>query len=88
MLVLVAAALALLPDLADACAVCTTGRDDETRTAFIWTTVFMSLTPLMLVGAGVFWLRRRLREQEAEQAQADGPRARAELPRPASAPSR
>jgi high-affinity Fe2+/Pb2+ permease len=47
------------PSLASACSVCFTGKTDETRQAFIGTTVFMTFLPLLLVGCVVWWLRRR-----------------------------
>lgn len=53
------------PEIARACSVCSAGRDDETRAAFIGTTVFLSVLPLVVIGAGVLWLRKRLRELEA-----------------------
>lgn len=60
--------LTLVPRLAEACAVCSAGRTDESRLAFIWTTVFMSVLPLAAIGAGVMWLRRAmLRAREAER---------------------
>ena len=61
---LVAAAVVLSPRVALACSVCSAGRDDETRAAFIATTGFMTLLPLVLIGGLVWWLRRRARELE------------------------
>ena len=51
------------PRLALACSVCTAGRDDEANRAFIITTIFLSVTPLaMLGGFGLFlYLRHRQR---------------------------
>ena len=48
----------LFPEMAGACAVCFSGRD-ETRAAFLATTLLLSVLPLAMVGALVFWLRRR-----------------------------
>ena len=60
-----AAALALwAPRVAHACSVCGAGRDDETRTAFLITTGFLTVLPLLLVGGVAWWLRRRARELE------------------------
>jgi hypothetical protein len=62
-----AAAAALLgtiagvPRVAAACAVCMAGYNDETRQAFLASTAFMSLLPLLLIGGLVWWLRRRAR---------------------------
>jgi hypothetical protein len=58
---LVAAAQAA-PRAAAACAVCSSGREDETRFAFLWTTAFLSALPLGMVAGIALWLRRRLRE--------------------------
>lgn len=61
-------AIALLPELAAACAVCTAGTGEDSRQAFIWTTVFLSVLPLAAIGAGVLWLRRAMvRAREAER---------------------
>lgn len=63
----VAAVLLAAPRAADACAVCFSGKTDETRIAFILTTAFMTVMPFVLLGAAVLWLRRHLREHEAAQ---------------------
>jgi hypothetical protein len=58
-------AFVALPDVAHACAVCFDATD-ENRQAFIVTTAFLTLLPLgMVTGAGL-WLRRRIRERDAE----------------------
>lgn len=57
--------VALLPGLAAACAVCMTGKDDETRAAFGWMTAFMSIIPFVLGGGVLWWLRSRLKEIES-----------------------
>ena len=64
---LLAALLAALPRAAEACAVCTSGRADETRVAFIATTAFMTAMPLLLVGGLVLYLRRRLHKLRSLQ---------------------
>jgi hypothetical protein len=48
----------LTPEIAAACSVCFSGRD-ETRAAFLATTVLLSALPLAMVGSLVFWLYRR-----------------------------
>jgi high-affinity Fe2+/Pb2+ permease len=50
------------PAVAEACAVCFSGRSDETREAFRLTTVFLTFLPLSAVGGVVWWLRRRARQ--------------------------
>ena len=65
---LVAALVVASPQASRACAVCMSGRDDETRTAFLLTTVFLSLLPLVAAGSAAWWLRRRVRELERRAA--------------------
>lgn len=56
------AAIALAPRAALACSVCSAGRDDEARAAFLGTTALLSLLPLALIGGLAWWVRRRSRE--------------------------
>ena len=51
-----------LPGWAAACAVCAPG-DEESRSAFIWTTVMLSVLPPGMVGGLVWWLWRQHRER-------------------------
>lgn len=62
---LVTWALVAAPRLAEACAVCTSGREDESNTAFLISTIFLSLLPLAGLGTLVFVVWRRLRALEA-----------------------
>ena len=71
-LALLAPLLVLLPRISEACAVCSAGRDDESRWAFILMTAFMTLMPFVLVGGVIFWLRRRLIDLEAVHDEARG----------------
>jgi hypothetical protein len=50
------------PSLVEACAVCSAGREDESRTAFIIGTAFMTALPMILVGGLVWWIRKKTRE--------------------------
>jgi hypothetical protein len=62
-----------LPRVAMACAVCTAGRDEKNETAFILSTVFLSVLPLASLGTliGVVWRRlRKLEEETRRQAEA------------------
>ena len=59
--------LVAAPRLAAACSVCSAGRDEENRIAFIITTAFMSLLPLLLIGGLVFWLWGRFRALDEQQ---------------------
>ncbi|MFP8879760.1 MAG: hypothetical protein AAEJ52_11355 [Myxococcota bacterium] len=61
------AVIPLLPGLARACAVCFSGRSDETREAFIATTAFMTFLPILLIGGVVWWFRRRVLAMRAEE---------------------
>lgn len=55
------------PRIAEACAVCSAGREDQTRTAFIIGTAFMTALPMVLVGGMVWWVRKKtLEAQELE----------------------
>jgi hypothetical protein len=65
---LLAAALLLAPRVSQACAVCMSGREEASQWAFIGTTIVLSLLPLGLIGGVVFWIRRRVRQMEADEA--------------------
>jgi sulfite exporter TauE/SafE len=52
-------AIAGVPGVSAACAVCFAGTDDASRVAFISTTVFMTLLPLGLLGTAGWWAYRR-----------------------------
>ena len=56
------------PSIAEACSVCTAGRDEENAAAFLMTTIFMSILPLLALGTLLYVLRRRFRKLEAESA--------------------
>ena len=60
--------LTLAPRAAQACAVCFSGRTDETRVAFILTTALLTFLPFVLLGAAGWWLWRRVREHDEAQA--------------------
>ena len=56
---LIAAALTTLPaQQALACAVCFSGRD-ESRIAYLITTIGMTAMPLLALGAGIWWVVRK-----------------------------
>ena len=59
----------LSPSIASACSVCTAGRDEENAAAFLITTIFMSVLPLLALGTFVYVLWRRFQKLEAETAQ-------------------
>lgn len=63
------ALLLLAPEASQACAVCFSGRD-ETRVAFLVTTILMTLLPLAMIGALVLWLRQRVRAAAQAAAEA------------------
>jgi hypothetical protein len=60
-----ASAIVISPRLAQACSVCA-DPEAANRTAFIITTVLLSVLPLLLVGGMVAWLWRRAAQLEAE----------------------
>lgn len=64
------ALLVLAPRIALACPVCMGGRDDETRAAFLVTTLFLSVLPLALIGGVIWWLMRRVRALEEQRSAA------------------
>lgn len=62
-LALAAVALAWTADLAYACPSCASPLE-ENRQAFVDTTIFLTVVPLMMMGGFIWWLRRKLREQD------------------------
>jgi hypothetical protein len=66
---LLAAFLALAPELSHACAVCGSALDDDgSRTAYLVTTAVLSALPLALFGGILLWLRARSRRQNGADA--------------------
>ncbi len=57
-----------MPRLAAACAVCQGGVGGGTSRAFAIGSLFLSVLPLAVIGAAVFYLRRRARAIESEAA--------------------
>jgi len=55
---LLAAVLTALPAIAAACPTCGVG-NGRNKMAFFVTTIFLSLLPLGIIGAGLFWLARK-----------------------------
>ena len=72
------------PRLAWGCAVCSAGRDDETRQAFIVTTGLLTFLPLAMIAGLVWWVRRRARELDGAGASVDGPPSLSALSRSSS----
>ena len=56
-------AVAWLADSAAACPSCASPLE-ENRQAFVDTTIFLTVVPLMLIGGLIWWIRRRLRAME------------------------
>ena len=56
-------ALAWVADLAYACPSCASPLE-ENRQAFVDTTVFLTVVPLMMMGGFIWWLRRRIRAMD------------------------
>jgi hypothetical protein len=66
-------AFALLPaQQAVACAVCFSGRD-ESRVAYLLTTLFMTAIPIAALAGGIAWVvRKAARQQDAPRGGSDG----------------
>jgi hypothetical protein len=62
-----ALAWAAAPDAALACSVCGGADSPAVRQAFLWTTGFLTVLPLGLLGGFLWWLRRRVRGLERER---------------------
>ncbi|MGB8329923.1 MAG: hypothetical protein WCE62_07330 [Polyangiales bacterium] len=60
----VTVALAWGADLAYACPSCTSPLE-ENRQAFVDTTIFLTLVPLLMIGGFIWWIRRKTREIDA-----------------------
>lgn len=74
---LLAAVLTALPAIALACPSCGVG-NGRNKMAFFVTTVFLTLLPLSLIGAGLFWLARKGRAfigSEFRESDEDAPAA-------------
>ena len=56
-------ALAWVADLAYACPSCASPLE-ENRQAFVDTTVFLTVVPLMMMGGFIWWFRRRMRAMD------------------------
>ena len=59
-----AVAVAWVADAAYACPSCASPLE-ENRQAFVDTTIFLSLAPLLMIGGLVWWILRRAREMDA-----------------------
>lgn len=57
-------ALLCAPSVSHACSMCMATRTRENQLAFIWTTVFLSVTPLVAIGGIALWLRHRIRQAD------------------------
>jgi len=62
---------AALPDAASACAMCLAGQNGGTTRAFAIGSLFLSITPLAVIGALVLYVRRRARKLAAAEAARD-----------------
>jgi hypothetical protein len=59
-------AIALLPDAAAACSVCL-GGDEDSRKAFLFTTVLLSMLPISMIGALAWWVWRSVRDADDDE---------------------
>lgn len=60
--------VALAPEAGSACSMCLASQGEDVRYAFLWTTGFLSLLPVGMLGLAVWWLRRRVRAQDQREA--------------------
>ncbi len=60
---LVAVLVASTARIASACPSCASPLE-ENRQAFVDTTIFLTVVPLMMIGGFIWWLRKRSREME------------------------
>jgi len=58
----------LTPLAASACPLCLAAQDENVQFAYMFASAFMTFLPLVLGGALVYWLRRRARRIEFENA--------------------
>lgn len=80
------AALVSLPSLAAACPTCGVG-NGRNVTAFFVTTVVLSLLPLGLIGAGIYWLARNGRTFIASEFRESDEAARPAAPAAGTGPA-
>ncbi len=59
-----AALVTLSVDVARACPSCASPLE-ENRQAFVDTTIFLTVVPLMMIGGLIWWIRRKVRERDA-----------------------
>lgn len=59
-----AVAVTLAVDVACACPSCASPLE-ENRQAFVDTTIFLTVVPLMMIGGLIWWIRRKVRERDA-----------------------
>lgn len=74
-IVLAFATTVFVPSLAQACSVCTAGREEENAAAFLLSTIFMSLLPLTVIGTIVsvlWWHLRKLDADDSRERAAGG----------------
>ena len=80
---LLVAVLLFAPSVSQACSQCLATRTRENQIAFIATTVFLSIMPLLVAGGIALFLRKRVREMKArEEARAAAREERAPEPSP------
>lgn len=59
----VAVGFTSVADLAYACPSCASPLE-ENRQAFVDTTIFLTVVPLMMIGGLIWWIRRKVRQME------------------------
>jgi len=64
----IALALMWAPDAAQACSVCIGTQSADTQIAYRAMTAFMTFTPMAIVGGVIYWIYRRFKALDAEEA--------------------
>lgn len=71
---------AAIPSLVHACPVCFSAQNENNRVAFVVSTMFLTLLPLGMLTAGLWWAWRRLRQQDEPASMGDSEAAAAPAP--------
>lgn len=65
----IALAIVFSPQIALACPVCGAAASEKSKTAFILSTLFMTVFPLLMIGLVAWWFVRRITEIDKARAE-------------------